>query len=632
MSEAKKSAQIPTTFKSIFSIGGMLIVLVILVLINVIFSQFNIRWDATKDKLYSLSDGTKTILSNLEKDVTIKLFYTKDNPNTPLHIKTYANRLTDFLSEYEYYSKGKVTVEVLDVKPDSEEEEWAQKYGIDPIDMPTGDRIYFGLVAMAADQEETIPTIDPTREENLEYDITRMISRVQSPKKSKIGIISSLPVMGQRMPQFGMQRPQGSPPWVFVTELQKNYIVEEIQPTAETIEKDIDLLMIIHPKELSETLQYAIDQYILRGGNAIVFIDPMATADESQGYVKSSSLDKLMTAWGVTTESGKVLVDFDNPTRVRAMNNQPEDNPMWLTIRSDGFNSNNIITSKLESVLLPVAGVLKKLPDSTYDYEPLIQSSQKTSLTESFRANFGAAQIRRDFTSSNIKYDLAVKIRGTFKTAFPDGKPKPSDKDPNQPPIPSATSDESLKSGKDKATIILVADTDLLYDSYFVSKQNFLGFQISRVFNDNLNFVLNACEMLTGSEALIGIRSRGKFERPFTTVQNLEKKAQEKWLAREQELVKEVEETNRRLRELEQKKDSSQKFIVSAEQEAEIKQFQEKKLKINKELKDVRKQLRADIESLGNKLKFINIFLMPLLVSIGGLAYGLYRRKKAFRS
>ena len=617
--------------KSLYSAGGAALVLLILIFINAIVSQANLRWDATEDNLYSLSEGTREILSDMEQDVTIKVFYSEDNVNVPVHIKTYARRMLDFLSEYEYYSDGRVRVETYNPEPDSEAEDWARKYGIKPINIPAGDRLYFGLVAVAADQEEVIPSLDPTREAHLEYDITRLVSRLQSPTKPRIGIISDLPVFGS--PPMGMMQQQGREPWLYVEELRKSFDVEQIGGAGDPLSPDdYDLVILHYAKNAAPALLYAVDQYVLAGGDLVVFADPFSVSDSAPGQpgqVQSAIPATLLPAWGVAMEENKVVVDFDYATRLRNQQNQVENNPVWLSVGPEGFNSDEIITAELESMLLPAAGAITQLEDAACDYEPLIRSSKNSALTESFRAQFDARGLRQDFNPTVDQYDLAVRIQGTFKTAFPDGKPAG-----DEPGTEGASDDdaetagEGLKEGAERATIILVADADLLFDNFYVNQQNLFGFQIAQVFNDNLNFLLNAAEMLTGSESLISIRSRGKFERPFTRVEELEKKARSRWLAREQELVRKVEETNRKLRQLEGQKDPSQEFIVSEKQEAEIEKFQEEKRRIQQELKRVRRNLRADIEALGTKLKFVNIFLVPLLVSFAGLGYALYRRKQ----
>jgi len=613
--------------KPLFSIGGLVLMLVILVLVNVLFSVIDIRWDTTHHNLYSLSDGSKKIISGLAEDTEIKIYYSEDQENLPIYMKNYAQRVIDFLSEYENESNGKIQITRHNPKPDSEEEEWAQKYGIEAAGLPTGEKVYFGLVAIAADQEQVIPMLDPSREEQLEYDVTQMISRVQRAQKHKIGIISGLPIFGGS-PMMG--QPGGMQPWIFISELRKTYNVVEINPAATSIDGDVNLLIILHPKAIDDALLYAIDQYVLGGGNVMAFVDPFSVTDSGAagGGSNASELKKLLTAWGLEMDMGKVVVDYDFATKLRSGNNQVEDNPMWLSIPKPAFNAKETTTAELDNMLLPVAGAISKAAGSAYEYEPLIQSSQNAMLMESFRARFGGAEgLRRDFKASVETYDLAVRVRGSFKSAFPDGKPKTEEK-PGAAPGADKTDKPHLKEATAGATIIVVSDADLLFDNYYVSNQNFLGFKISRMFNDNLIFVQNQSELLTGSDALISIRSRGSFEQPFTRVKELEKKAQSQWLAREQELMRKVEETNQKLREMEKQKDPSQNMIVSSQQESEIKQFQEEKRRISKELKEVRRNLRADIESLGNTLKFINIFLMVFVVAGAGLFYGIYNNRK----
>ncbi len=613
--------------KTLFSAGGVILLLVILILVNVVFARVVIRYDATADNLYSLSDGTRDILADLAVPVTIKVFYTDDLPNLPNSIKAFAGRALDFLQEYEALSDGKVTIERYNPKIDSEEEEWALKYGLRGMDLPTGDRIFFGLVALAADQEEAMPVIDPARESHLEYDLTRMISRVQTAKKLKIGIVSGLPIFGApAMQQFGGQR--GMQPWLFVTELRKTYTVEQIQPTATEVATDTDLLILFHPKNLSDQLLYAIDQYVLKGGNLIAYVDPMSLMDDPRQGPMPSWPQKLFDAWDLEMDTGSVVIDYNYATRLRNQNNQPENNPLWLSVGPQAFNSAEIVTAELESALMPLAGALKRKADSPYDFEPLLTASANAALVESFKHSLPVDALRRDFNPSSDPLYLAAKITGRFKSAFPEGAPPQAPTADDAETEVNAAKPAGLTEAAASATIFVFADSDMLYDGYYVSRQNFLGMEIANIFNDNLNLLLNASEMLTGSEALISIRSRGSFERPFLRVKALEQKAQAKWLDREQELVRQVEATNEKLRAIENRKDASQKAIISPEQEAEIAKFQTEKIRINRELKLVRRNLRSEIDALGRTLKVVNIFLMPLLVSLVGIAYALYRRRK----
>lgn len=632
MPDTEKTSAGPS--RALMSAGGLALVLVILVLFNLLLGQVSLRWDLTEDNIYSLSDGSRKILSDLEREVTLQIYYSEDATQAPMRLKTYARRAIDFIREYEAASGGRVAVELIDTEPDSEAEEWAVTYGVNGVDLPAGDRFYFGLVALAGDQEETIPMLDPAREEQLEYEVTRMIWRVQAPKRITVGVISGLPVFGGP-PRNPMGQPQQSDPWLFIQELRKSYEVTEIAADAQEIPGEVDVLMAVHPSGLSDSLVYAIDQYVLRGGNLMAFVDPLPVTLGQQGMQGpggSDGLDKLLPGWGVEWSADRVLVDFGNATRLRGQNNQIEENPLWISLPPESFNQDAILTAQLESLLMPMAGVLAKAAEGTGEYETLVQSSANSSTIGAMEARFAGDNLRRDFAATPERYDLAVRVRGTFETAFPGGKPAAAPDAGGEDAADDGAGDtEHLSEGTAPATVVLVADADMLFDNFYVQRQNFLGMNISRMFNDNLNFLLNGGELLAGNDALISIRSRGKFERPFTRVEALERSAQERWLAREQELMRRVEETNRKLEQLEQQKDGSQEFIMSAEQEAEIQQFQREKTRINRELKEVRRNLRADIEALGGLIKFLNIFGMVIVVAAAGLAFGLYQRRQSTR-
>ena len=618
--------------KAIVSIAGLAVLLIILILFNVILSYANIRWDTTEEKIYSLSKGTKNILSNLAEPVTIKFFYSQSNRDLPTHLKLYAKRVREFLSEYEHASHGRITVEDYDPRIDSDEEEWAQKYGMQAMQTVSGESIYCGLVFLAADQEERIELLDPSQEELLEYDFTRIIHRLQTSQKKVIGIISTLPVLGASQ-DFSMpgRPPARGTPWLFVTELKKTYEVRGIDLSTDEIDPSLNLLLILHPKKLNPRLQYAIDQYVLSGGNALIFVDPLCVSDTSQGAQQrfmgpaGSSLDKLFGAWGISMASGKAVADLDQPTRIRTYSNTVEANPTWISARGKSFNGSDVVTSKLENMLFPVAGAIEKTAESSYEFESLVYSGRNAALIDAFKANFGSAEIRKDFIPSGDRFNIAVRVRGKFKTAFPEGQPK------GEKPGPDSTDKMKmvhLEAAKKSATLIIIADADMLADRFYVQRSNFLGFAMSKVFNDNLNFLSNTCEILTGSDDLIGLRSRGKFEKPFTAVLELERQAQERWLAKEKELVQQAEVTNLKLRELQQQKDASQKLIISPEQEAEVAKFKDERQRIRRELKQVRKNLRADIEALGTTLKGINIFLVPLLVSVAGIIFAMFKQRR----
>ncbi|WP_027358165.1 GldG family protein [Desulforegula conservatrix] len=598
--------------------AGIVIVFLILIFANVLIAKMNIRWDATGEKLYSLSSATKGIASKLKNPVTIKFFYSEDNINIPANIKAYAKRVRDFLGEYENAGSGKIILETINPVYDSEEEDLAQKYGVKGLSLPTGEKVYFGLVALSADQEEVIQYLDPTREAQLEYDITRAITRVQNPSKEKIGIITGLPVMGMSIGnpmQAGMSKP-----WVFVNELKKTYDISQIGNEEEKIPADIKLLMLINPDSISDKMLKAIDGYVASGGNIIALSDPVNISGEVNPMAGPKGMDrnfeKLLASWGVEIDSQKIIADFFYPTQLYSQRNpgSVESNPTWISAQKALFDQNDTITGRLENMLFPIAGAIKLKEVKGLKATPLIKSSKSSALVESFKAQLGG-ELGADFKPTGEVYNIAVKISGKFPSLF------------NETPAggDAAKADSEAKT----STVIVVSDADFIYDAYYVEKQNFLGFEMAQVFNDNLNFFLNSTELLTGNPELAQIRAGGTFSRPFTKVRDMELKAREKWYAQEVILEKRAEETNQKLQALNSKKSENQTFVLNPEQEAEIKRFQEEKRKINKELKSVRRNLKSDIESLGNVIKLVNIFLMPLLIIIAGVVFAIRRRQNA---
>jgi len=614
--------------KALISVTGLAVLFLVLIVVNILVSYATVRWDVTEDNAYSLSKGTQRIIATLSDPITIKFFYSRSNPDIPANIKVYARHVEDLLIEYRNRAKGKIEVELIDPKPDSDEEEWAQKYGVQPM-RTAGGAIYCGLIFLCLDREDVIPWLDPAKEQTLEYDLTSILHGIQIEDRMVVGVISSLPIFGTK----GRAMP-GQPPaeeWLLITEMKKVYDVREIDLSVQTIDPAVDLLMVVYPKNLSPQLEYGIDQYVLSGGNAIIFVDPLCISDREPGqqqFMRSSgaSLNKVFTAWGISMNSAKAVADFGQPTRVRTGNGGTEDNPLMISARGDSFNRKDVVTAGLEGMLFPVAGAIEHLKDATHEFEPLVTSSTNASLTEAFHAFLGVEAVKKGFVPAGKPFNVAVRVRGKFKTAFPDGFPKGEGHETSSAAAPPAG--PQLKESQKASTLIVVSDADMLADQFYVQRANFFGLPISEVFNDNLNFFANAAEILTGSDDLIGLRSRGKLERPFTAVLELKQKAQERWLSKEKELVQRIEETNQKLRRLEQEKDRSQKMILSPEQEAEIARFKEERQKINRELKEVRKNLRADIESLGATLKGINIFLMPLLVSVVGVVFAIYKHRK----
>lgn len=624
---------------------GLVLFFVILIALNIIANQIKTRLDCTEEKLYTLSEGTRQILKKIDRPVTLKLFFSSSEPQMPVFIKAYAKMVRQILDEYRILSNGKIRIEEYDPKPDSEAEDWAGRYGVagQQIGGMFGPKVYFGLVAVVGDTEATLPAINPNEHERLEYNISRMIVRLINPQKPVVGVMSKLPVLGAEVPPYmlqpGMRPPQA---WVAFKELKEDYIVREVSPTVSEIDKEINALVVVHPKELSDETLYAIDQFVLRGGSLIVFVDPLCLVDRetsgSQSFMPmktSSDLNKLFSAWGVGYTPDKVVADMRAASRVQMEPGKIEENSAWLSLDRRSINAKDVLTAKLESIMLPFAGVFRDETSADITMSPLIRSSASAGMVDAMTAIFGGVSINREFKKEGKELYLAVRLSGKFKTAFPEGKPKKSEDDKSKSDAEKKDDEkkddekkeESLKEGVNKA-VILVADVDLLYDRFCVQEIDFFGFKANRPFNDNLNFFINALEQVATGPELSDVRARGKYERPFDRVLELAEKAREKWYAMEQELVNKLQQTQSQLQELERQKDKNQRFVLSKEQKEAIARFKQEELRIKDELKIVRRNLRRDIEQLGVKVKIINIALMPLLVAVAGVSFGIYRRKK----
>ncbi|MDD5677913.1 MAG: Gldg family protein [Kiritimatiellae bacterium] len=629
------------------SLIGLLALLAVLIAANILLNRVRARVDLTEEKLYTLSEGTRTVLKSLDGPVTLKFFFSGSSPEVPVPLKNFARQVEDLLKEYELASGGKVLVETYDPEPDSDAEEWAQRYGLAGEQLGIMNfALYMGLVAVKGDTLSALPFLDPRNEAMLEYNITRMIARVANPKKPVVGILSSLPVMGVRAFPYampGQPRPKNQPPWVAFQDLNKDYEVRQLPVDVDAIDPDLDVLIAVHPKAISEKTQYAIDQFVLRGGRLLAFIDPMCLADAmnqeaAMGMARPmSDLGRLPAAWGITYDPDQVVADLTASTRVQRGDNVVEDNPMFLTLRNANISGKDIVTSSLESLGLPIAGAFSGTGTEGLSVGSLLVSSEQSALISFFSAQLGGEAVRREFKSGLKRLNLSIRLQGKFKTAFPQGKPKAAPdqekKDPaesaKEPAKPEDTT-PALKESIKASTVILVADVDMLYDPFAVQEMPIFGQRVFQPLNDNVNFFANALEQLSGSVDLLQIRARGRIERPFDRVQDLQSEAQQRWMMQERTLQEQLAATQTRLESLQSQKDKSQRFILSAEQEQEIAKFKQEQIKTQRELKQVRKNLREGIEELGVKVKVINILAVPVLVCLAGLAFG-WRRRQSMR-
>jgi ABC-type uncharacterized transport system involved in gliding motility auxiliary subunit len=450
--------------------------------------------------------------------------------------------------------------------------------------------------------------------------------------------------MGMRQPPFampGQPPPQPQPAWFAFEDLGKDYEVRELAGEIEGIDEDVDALLLVHPRDLSEKTLFAIDQFVLRGGRLAVFLDPLCmTQIETQRMTPqqrfagaASNLPKLLDAWGVSYEPAKVVADLESSSRLRAGDGSVQDSPVWLSLRRNNFSARDVLTSRLEAVMMPYAGAFEVSAPEGVEVENLISTSETSGMVDAMTAQFSVDGVRRAFKSGLKRLHLAVRLHGKLRTAFPDGPPEEeaaaSDgEEPDDEEEADAEEPGWLTASADTSTVVLVGDVDMLYDRFCVRSMSFMGFQAHQPMNDNLAFFFNTAEQLAGSTELVGIRTRGKTARPFHVVLELERRAQQEYTAEETRLQEKLNEAQQRLGELQRQKDQTQKYILSPEQKEEIDNFRKQVAKTRQELKLVRRKLRRDIEQLGMRLKVFNILLMPLCVAGTGVGFFFYRRKR----
>ena len=607
--------------------GSALAVLAVLLVAVILLSNAlfrGARVDLTQNHLYTLSSGTKNILGSIEEPIHLYLFYSdKGTQNLP-QLRTYAQRVREMLGEMAARASGKIHLDVIDPLPFSEDEDRATGLGLQAI--PTGqgtESIFFGLAGTnSTNGKAVIPFLQPDKEAFLEYDIAKLIHELSMTKKPAVGIVSSLPMSSSFDPQTRQMREA----WAIDTQLQQSFDVRQLSaPSLKTIDKDIGVVVLVHPKNLSDDAQYAIDQFVLRGGHLLVFVDPQAEADDSgadpnnpQAAMfanKSSDLPKLFKAWGIQYDPNKIVLDRVHALQISmAQGAPPVRDPAILGFSKKDLNPDDVTTANLDTINISSAGFFALDKDSKAKFVPLVQTSNEAMVVPGERLKFmpDPSQLLVGYQPSSEKpYIIAGRLEGKFNTAFPERK------------------DEGhIAQSKDDGAIVLVADTDLLTNRLWVQIQPFFGQKIMNAFANNGDFFINSVDNLTGSSDLISIRGRATSQRPFTTVDDMRRAAEESFRGKEKELQQRLSDTEKKLAELQSGKSKDQEMILSPEQRAELQRFLDQKVEIRKELRQVRRGLDDKIESLGTRLKLVNIGLMPLLITFAALAFAAWKRKR----
>jgi ABC-type uncharacterized transport system involved in gliding motility auxiliary subunit len=606
---------------------AILLLLAGLILVNYLASSLPARYDATAEKVYTLSPGTKALLSKITEPTTLDLYFSRDTSGQFIEYKNYAERVQEMLRQYARASHGKVRLNVIDPEPDTPEEEKATAAGIEAQTIPNGASFYFGLVATQADQQKVIPALTPQREQFLEYDVSELLYGVGQVDKKKLGLITSLPLQGSPgMPMMGQPGTEGQ---FVVSEWQETYQVTPIDAAATAIPAGTDVLAIIHPENLSPKLLFAIDQFLLSGKPVFLAVDPSSLYFKRQGGQQAmfggpqpnvSSDLPMLGAWGILYDAQKVTGDLENAEEVQLPDGSHLRYPVWINLAEGAFNPKALPTAQLSSALFIEPGSVALKPGSDLTFTPLVTTSARSGeVPAQMLAMAQPEDVAKEVKATGAR-TIAALVSGKFRTAFPDGPPT------DKAAKPAAPAEPALKESKTTSLLIVVADTDWLFDDYSIHKFNFMGQAAAEPFNDNLAFAANSLDFLAGSRDLISIRGKGTSVRPFTVVKKMEADAAEKYKEKLTALEARITEVQAKLAELQGKKDGS-RLLASPEATRAIEDFQKQSSAMRAERRQIRLSLREGIDALENRLLLVNLLATPLLVGAFGLWYARYRKR-----
>jgi ABC-type uncharacterized transport system involved in gliding motility auxiliary subunit len=608
----------------VYSAVGLIALFLILVAANYLVSFQPVKLDLTEGRVQTLSEGTKKLLRGLESPVKVKLYLSRGEQAMPVALRSFAQRVEDRVREFKSVASGNMVIELYNPKPDSEDEDAAQLDGVESQQLFSGEQFYLGLTVSQLDRKQAIPAVSAQRERLLEYDLARAIARVATAERPVLGLMSALPVLGER---FNPMTRQSSEPWVLANELKRDFNVKLVPFMAEAIDPEIKTLLVIHPRDLPETTEYALDQFVMRGGKLIAFVDPYAYFDQQQGPMpgmggggSSSSLPTLFKAWGVEMNPGKVLADV-----VYASGAGQRYTPTVLTLNRTALNRDDVVTSQIETLLYAFGGAFDVKPAAGLKVTELVKSSPNSMLVDNIVSTVSGEAAMKGFLPENKERPLALRLTGKFKTAFPKGKPE---LDPKK--VPLAKPDASLTESAAENSVILVADVDMLNDGAAVDIQEVFGRRIVVPSNGNLAFAQSMVEQFASGDALTSLRSRAASFRPLTVVRQMEAEAQKQYFGRLKALEDEVQKTTAKLQELQKARGAGAKSaqLMTPEQQVEIENFRKRVTETRKELKELRKNLRQDAEALVFWTKVANIALIPLLVVLVGLAVFFLKRRR----
>jgi ABC-type uncharacterized transport system involved in gliding motility auxiliary subunit len=604
--------------KSFYSIGSLALLLVFFVVVSMLSSNLfrGLRFDLTENKLYTLSSGTRNIVHDLQEPVTLYLFFSEAASRDLPQIRSYARRVDELVEEFVNHNPGKLTLKRVDPEPFSEQEDQATAFGLQAVPVgASGDSLYLGIAGSnSLDDIQAMPFLQPSKEKFLEYDLAKMILSLGNPERRTLGLLSSLSMK----PGFDPATHSPQPAWVLHEQLGQLFQIQDIEPDAADIPRGIDVLMLVHPKDLGDAMLYQIEQFVLGGGHLIAYLDPFAEMDRGNPgdpmaqmqAGSSSSLGSMLEAWGVDYDPARVIGDMQfgvGTSQVRHIG--------ILSVPAEGLDDEDIITSDLEAVNFSSVGWFAARSDAKTRFEPLVTSSENAAPMDSSRLRFltTPSDLMTDFNPTGQRYALAARLTGEASASI-------------EQPAGSA-SEHLAGSGEAGINVVLVADSDVLSDRLWIQRQPFFGQDITTAFADNGSMAVNVVDNMLGNRDLISIRTRASSARPFVRVDKIRVAAEKSYRATEERLQVELEDTERKLTELQAAKGESELTVMSPEQQLEIQRFVDRKFEIRRELRQVQHDLQRDINSLGTRLKLLNIALVPAIVMVVALVYGGRRRR-----
>jgi len=609
--------------KSFYSIGSLVLLLILFVVISMLSANLlrGLRFDLTENQLYTLSDGTRNILRDLQEPVTLYLFFSEAASRDLPQIRSYARRVDELVEEFANHNSAKLTLKRVDPEAFSEEEDQAAAFGLQAVPVgASGDSLYFGIAGSnSLDDIQAMPFLQPSKEKFLEYDLAKMISSLGNPERKTLGLLSTLSMK----PGFNPATQSPQPAWVLHEQLSQLFQIQDIDAAADTLPLDLDVLMLVHPKDLDADLLYQVEQFVLAGGHLIAYLDPFAEMDRGNPgdpmaqmqAGSSSSLGSMLQAWGVNYDPARVIGDL----QFGAGTSQSRHIGI-LSVPAEGLNDDDIITSDLEIVNFSSVGWFTARSGAKTRFEVLVSSSENAAPMDSSRLRFltNPAELMTDFNPTGERYPLVVRVTGEAAASIAQ---------------PQGAEREHLAMAAEAGiNVVLFADTDTLSDRLWIQRQPFFGEDVTTAFADNGSMAVNAVDNMLGNRDLISIRTRASSGRPFERVDEIRLAAEKSYRATEERLQTELEETERKLNELQAAKGESELTVISPEQQLEVQRFVDRKFEIRRELRQVQHDLQIDINRLGTRLKLVNITLVPAIVMVIALLYAARQRRRQSRS